>query len=539
MIETKKNYLRVFPAEAVEVIRPELEAVKSLPAVLNAFAAATGWSLEYAIGPATSLGGKKTKDTSGQSASGTGDTRWFAPVNPGAGEIPGRLVLDMLPEAADGDAPHINCQAARDMATSLAEMLGELLQTQNALWRREAELAAGVPLIATGDESRHLAERLEAILKGGAEAVSAQAAALYLLDEATSLLKIRSSWGLPKDRLTKPARPLQGALADLEALLGHAVVLEDPQMMEKWRVPEKFASAVCVPVATSTTILGTLWIFCEKKRDFTASQTNVIEIVAGRIAADLEREMLLSEGVGRLRLERQFEAAERLQRGGLPSISPLLDGWETAGWNEQAGGLGGDFFDWFSLNEGRLAVAVGDAGAGVEGAMSAAMVRASLRSHAQYQREAERLLSKINLTLWTGSAGDQSANLFCGLIDTATGLVRFASAGQVGVVLLQADGWQSLAQPAPPLGVSPESDFLPQQYELQPGESLVIFTAGLRDAVDEKGIALGERGLAEPLQTMHLKASAGEIAAKARDRLESHAGRSTQSDRTLLVVKRK
>ncbi len=536
MVETKKNYLRVFPAETVEVIRPELEAVKSLPAVLGAFAKATGWSLEYAIGPTATFDAKNSKNRPAES---TSDTRWSTPVNPGAGETPGRLILDMLAEAADGEVPHIDCQAARNLASSLGEMLGELLQTQNALWRREAELAAGVPLVATGDEQRHLAERLEAILKGGAEAVSAQAAALYLLDEATSQLKIRSSWGLSKDRLTRPARPLQGALADLEALLGHAVVLEDPQMMEKWRVPEKFASAVCVPVATSTTILGTLWIFCEKKRDFTESQTNIIEIVAGRIAADLEREMLLSEGIGRMKLERQFEAAERLQRGGLPSISPLLDGWETAGWNEQAGGVGGDFFDWFSLSEARLAAAVGDAGAGMEGALSAAVVRAALRSHAQYQRDAARLLSKVNLTLWTGSAGDQSANLFCGLIDIATGMVRFASAGQIGVVLLQADGWQSLSQPSTPLGVSPEAVYLPQQYELQPGETLVIFTAGLRDAVDEKGIALGERGLAEPLQTMHLTASASEIASRARDRLESHAGRSGQSDRTLLVVKRK
>ena len=56
-------------------------------------------------------------------------------------------------------------------------------------------------------------------------------------------------------------------------------------------------AAVCVPVSTSTTILGTLWIFSTAKRDFTPQQTNIIEMVAGRVASDLERAMLVRQGV--------------------------------------------------------------------------------------------------------------------------------------------------------------------------------------------------------------------------------------------------
>jgi sigma-B regulation protein RsbU (phosphoserine phosphatase) len=445
----------------------------------------------------------------------------------------------MLGESADGEVPRINCQAARDLATALGEMLGELQQTQNSLWEREAELAAGVPLIASGDEEIHLAARLEAVLQGGADAVEAQAAALYLLDEGTSELKLRSCWGLSRDRLIKPARPLQGALADLEAMLGHAVVLENTKMMEHWRAPEKFASGVCIPVSSPTTILGTIWIFCEKPRDFTDSQTNMVEVVAGRIAADLEREMLLHEGIGGVQIKRQVEAAGRMQRSGLPSISPLLDGWQTAGWTDQAGTLGGDFFDWFSLPEGRMAVSVGDSlNEGMESALSATVVRTAVRSHAQYQRDAARLLSNVNLTLWTGSAGDQSANLCCGLVDTTKGLVRFASAGQVSVLLLSTDGWTSFSQPSTPLGTSPESTYHQQEYELQPGESLVMFTNGFRDAVDEKGRPLGEEGLGDSLAGNCAGMSAEEIVDFARDRLEAHAIRPERSDRTVMVIKR-
>ena len=249
--------------------------------------------------------------------------------------------------------------------------------------------------------------------------------------------------------------------------------------------------------------------------------------------------MLLHEGAAGARLKRQVEAAGRQQRGSLPSVSPLLDGWQTAGWTAQAGSVGGDFFDWFSLPEGRLVIAVGDAlNDGIEAALSAAVVRASVRSHAQYQRDAARLLSNVNLTLWTGSAGDQSANLFCGLVNTSTGLVRLASAGQISVLLLNEKGWQSLSQPSTALGISPESDYQLQEYELQPGQSLVIFTNGFRDAADQENRPLGERGLADPLAAVHAEMSADEIAAIARDRLESHALRPQESDRTVMVIKR-
>ena len=178
-------------------------------------------------------------------------------------------------------------------------MLGELLQTRHALWQREAELAAGVPLAPQPQQSKHLAERLEAVLRGGAMALDCQAAALYLLDDATSQLKLRSCWGLPLDRLAAPPRPLQGSIADLEALLGHAVVLEDSDVMRHWRVPEDFPAAVCVPVSTPTMILGTLWVFSERKRDFNDRQTNILEIVAGRVAADLEARCCLARGLPR------------------------------------------------------------------------------------------------------------------------------------------------------------------------------------------------------------------------------------------------
>jgi serine phosphatase RsbU (regulator of sigma subunit) len=424
------------------------------------------------------------------------------------------------------------------MASAIAGMVSELMQTRHALWQREADLAAGVPLLPQREEEDHLAARLQAAVKAAAGAVEGQAAALYLLDEGTSELKLRSCWGLPFDRLTAPARPLQGSLADLEALLGHAVVLENTALMPGWNAPEDFAAAVCVPVSSSTTILGTLWVFCNETRDFTDRQTNIVEIVAGKIASDLERDMLLREGIEGALFRKQWSAAERMQKNQLPTVSPLLDGWQIAGWAAQAQGLGGAFYDWFCLPDGLVACALGESLArGLESALSAAAVKAALRAHAAYHRTAERVLQRLNLTIWTNSAGDQYANVFFGLVETATGRICCSAAGQPSLVHLSPDRWISLTGNTPLLGESPESEYGQAGCELAVGEALVIFSKGFREAADKSGCRLEEAGLAQLLaENMHL--SAKELCSMARECLRLHAENPQQDDVAVLVIKR-
>jgi len=96
-----------------------------------------------------------------------------------------RVVLSG-PESAAAHA--IELCAARDFAAAISDVLSELQQTRNELLRREAELAAGIPVAPRRREEEHLAIRLEAILQGGAEAIGCQAAGLFMLDDATTEL---------------------------------------------------------------------------------------------------------------------------------------------------------------------------------------------------------------------------------------------------------------------------------------------------------------------------------------------------------------
>jgi phosphoserine phosphatase RsbU/P len=514
----QKKHLRLYTEQPPRPIRPPIETVGCLPGLLRTFQTATGWTLRRAPQRAEEETG------SGQWAVGSGLT-----------------IASPKSEISDPPSafspPQVPRPSAEALAGSIADLLGDLFETRHALRRCEAELAAGVPMVPHRDEEKHLAERLEAALQAGAEAIGCDAAALYLLDEATTELRLRSLWGLPFDRMTAPARPLQGAVADLEALLGHAVVLNDDALMATWNVPEDFPAAVCVPVSTPTTLLGTLWVFSNENRDFNDRETNILEVVAGRLASDLEREMLLRAGVDGAKLQKQVAAAERMQRNELPTIAPLLDGWDLAGWTAQADNVGGAFHDWFCLPDGLLAVAVGRAAEqGIAGALTANALKTAVRCHAQYHCQAESVLPQVNLTLWTGSAGDRRAALLFGSIETATGRVCCSSAGQPSVMLLNGDGWRSLSRSSIGLGESPEAGFEQFGCELQPGEALAVFTDSFRDAADGQNRVLGEAGVAEALQGK-LGLSAAELVAAAQTVLEAHAA-SERQDRSILVVRR-
>lgn len=435
--------------------------------------------------------------------------------------------------------PALHRAAAAALASALSDVITELDQTRAALWRREAELAAGVPIAARPEEEQHLAQRLEAVLAGGAEAVGCCAAALYLLDDATSHLKLRACWNLPHEKLLEAPRPLKGSIADLEALVGHAVVIEDTSLLPHWHVPEDFPSAVCVPVSSPSTPLGTLWLFADEQRDFTSHETNLVEIVAGRIASDLERELLLSEGVQAKRVQLEWNGAVAWQQQRLPKLPLIAEGWQAAGWTSQADGIGGDFYDWSMLDDGRLTLAVGDAhGAMLQAGLIATAAQAALRCHAAYKHEPQSLLERLNQTLWTSSTGDEFASFFYGLVDPISGELAFSLAGSTSLFLVQAGEPELITTGSLPLGAQPEAEFQTWQRKLQAGDVLLAMSEGVLQARDQGGLRLGEGAIMTLLRrASHLPAA--ELAQHIRDLVESHCPKRLGMDRTVLVLKRR
>lgn len=453
------NPLETDRGQAPVASPPDIESVASLPALTAAFRVATGWSVTFQTGP------KPTHPPEHASS---------APANPGVRATLGDAHLGLVRSASAISGPRVERRAAQDLADSLAALLDEHLQSRRALWEREAELAAAVPVIASPSARRALARRIETILRDAAQAVGAQAAGLYLLDEATTALKLRSAWGLPPQRFADPPRPLEGALADLEAMLGHAVCLEDTQLLDRWNAPEAFPAAACVPVATPNTILGTLWVFSTAPRTFDRRDTSLLEAVAGRLAAELERETLVRESVKAARLRRQCEAAEQLHRAMLPAMPPDLPGWELAGWLGRSALLTEGFYDWCPAAAGRIAaLAVRSEDEGIPAAMTAQAVRAACRAHALRSRNPGSLLQAVSADLWRASPGDQKAAAFSALLPPGSPTLTWASGGNVQVLVWRHRRCRSFFSPMAPLGAFTEGTWQQHRHRLQPGDLLV------------------------------------------------------------------
>jgi phosphoserine phosphatase RsbU/P len=294
---------------------------------------------------------------------------------------------------------------------------------------------------------------------------------------------------------------------------------------------------VCVPVSSPSIPLGTLWLFCNESREFSAEQTNLIEIIAGRLAADLEREMLLAVGTEAKQRDQELDSAARWQAERLPSVAPLVDGYDVAGWTQQAGDIGGDFHDWSVLADGRLSLVVGDAsGALVDAMLGAATLQAAVKAHSVHRHSAGKLLSRVNDSIIAASPGDQRASLAYAVLDPESGTLELALAGAAAALLVSPENRAVIATDTPQLGENPDATFDTDRSKLQPGETLVLISGGVHLATDAAGLRIGEPALAS-LVAGHLRDSATTLVNRLR-RLLDHDGKVAE-DMTILVVKRR
>ncbi len=195
MSRSTPKYLNLFNERSETVDQPGLTTSGAIHDLCQAFERATGWSLRF---------------MPGHPPQNDHDLLWSAPVNPGVGTAPGHLRMDLGDTDLAGTRPTVGFAAAGELAGAIAKVLSDLDVARDALRKREAELAATVPVIERSADPVHLAERLEAVLRGGAQAVNCHAAAVYLLDSATTELKLRAAYGLPRERLALDPRLAHG-----------------------------------------------------------------------------------------------------------------------------------------------------------------------------------------------------------------------------------------------------------------------------------------------------------------------------------------
>jgi phosphoserine phosphatase RsbU/P len=457
-------------------------------ACLRSFAQATGWAIRSTAprsysNDSSAAGTRFTGSSSSGSHSGSSESGNNSSNHSASSGKPRWRVVDASPQdgilSADDLAhfPTVTLEHAEDLLSKIESLVTRLEAAEQTVRRQEAELATNVSISRQPDEQQELADRLEAILASATKSIHATACAVYLLDETTSELKLRSRFGLPISRLTDPPRPLRGSLADLEALMGNAVLLEDTFSMPAWKSPEDFPSAIVVPIGSSSMPHGTIWFWSNEARKYTTAEVEIANLTAGRVMGELEQTILGKEVQQAKRLRNQVDKAATAQAARLPDGQPLHRDFDFDGWTYQGDSLGGGFHDWDVTPSSMLVASVGSAGkTGTEGALIASSIQSAFRTlwptksiPAQMMQFAADMMFGIHPDDWTASAALLQLN-------PESGYGMLSTAGSVQAFIISQRGFRPIGAVAPALASQPDASYKNHRFMLQPQEVLVAFS---------------------------------------------------------------
>jgi serine phosphatase RsbU (regulator of sigma subunit)/predicted ester cyclase len=231
-------------------------------------------------------------------------------------------------------------------------------------------------------------------------------------------------------------------------------------------------------------------------KEFNALLILVHRIVEGKIAeewsqgsglAELTQRRLEQEMREREHLEQELRVARRIQQASLPMEVPTLEGWQISPYYQPAREVGGDFYDFFELEDGRVGVVVGDAtGKGVSAALVAAATSSMVRAVAQALGSSSpgEVLAQVNETLVARIPSNMFVTCFYAVLDPESGLLRYANAGH-DLPYLHHDGKaKELRARGMPLGLMPGMSYEEKEDSLEVGDSALLYTDGLVEAHD-------------------------------------------------------
>lgn len=429
-------------------------------------------------------------------------------------------------------------EAAWALLQSVNTLLGRLKQCEDAIARQEAELAAGLSVTLsepTPEDSLH--HSMEEALERAVIASGSDAAAVYLLDDATSTLKMRSCVGLPKTNLAKPPRSLRGALADLEALLGNAVLLENVAIAPDWNCPEPYAAALCVPIGSASMPQGTLWLWSNHIRDFCTADIEAAKTAADKILADIERRVLSSEVLRVRAAAQQLDAAGLIQSSLLPDQQQLHQDYDVAGFTHHTHALGGTFHAWTINAQEQIIAALGSASTGgAPGAIVTSRLHAILDMQENSKRSAPEILRRANDMIWKLQDADWRCSLGMMIIEPTTGVAQVSCAGMVQAFLVGERGYRPLSVGGPVLGLQPDSMYKSMSVSLDAGDIVVLLPTRL-----VAGLASGGLDQEQLLRTLYQRQEEplADLVAEMSQRLPLNDARQTMADHSLLLIRRR
>jgi sigma-B regulation protein RsbU (phosphoserine phosphatase) len=238
---------------------------------------------------------------------------------------------------------------------------------------------------------------------------------------------------------------------------------------------------------------------------------------------------------------RELQDARGMQMSLLPETAPPVEGMEIAGRSIPANIVGGDFFDYLALADGKVGIGVADvSGKGLRAAMNATMANGMMHEVATIEASCGRILSRLNAHLYPLMEKQMFTAFLFAIIDQDAGLIRWSNAAQPHPLIKLSSGASEAEEDGQlPLSMAPGTKYPDCELRLQIGDIVIFYTDGIIEAENEAEEMYGTERLLNLVSGIDTSASAEDAIEAILQDVSDFAGAAQQYDDMTVVVLRK
>jgi serine phosphatase RsbU (regulator of sigma subunit) len=302
-------------------------------------------------------------------------------------------------------------------------------------------------------------------------------------------------------------------------------------------------SMMCVPMLSiAGDVIGLIHIDTQNPMaQFKKDDLEILVAVAGQAALSLESSRLLASYVEKQKQDSEMSIAAGVQRALLPDSHPVVEGYEFYTTYEAAQAVGGDYYDIIPLSEGRICLAFGDvAGKGVPASLVMSRLSSAVRTTVEFVSRPDEAVGRINNHMCAKAVEGRFVTFVLVILDTVNQTMSLSNAGHMSPVIRKVDGTIEEFDDKSvgiPLGVMEDFTFQMVSRPIAEGETVVIYTDGVSEAMNPAGELYSIERLRKVIHDAPHEA--GVMGALIRNDVKRHAnGRPQNDDITLMVFGR-
>jgi sigma-B regulation protein RsbU (phosphoserine phosphatase) len=368
-------------------------------------------------------------------------------------------------------------------------------------------------------------------------------AAIYLRrpDGSATCAASRPSDGMPRSFVISTHLLLEVAEKGMAAYVPN-VVLDDRFSEAQSLLNAGVQTLLAAPLLDSEGSLGMVVLSSGAgAKGFKPEDLDLLVSLASAATLRIRNVALAEEALERRRLADEMALARQIQQGLLPESLPQVEGWEFFALNRASDVVSGDLYTALDLGDPpKLALMIADvAGKGVTASLLTASLEALFAGPVEAGLPPDQAFAQISEQLYRRTPPERYATGFLGVLDPGEGRLRFANAGHVPALVVEAGGGHRwLRARGFPLGLMPGAKYERGEEKLAPGELLVLLTDGFTEAFSETGEEFGQERVLEACLEFRDRPLA-EIAAHLEKKVDAFTGGAPPSDdRTLMLLRR-